>query len=424
MTVIPQGKMSIAPSTERSFSLFEAAQLAEKALQKLGLRPELRDAGNGADPTAWLCILRDSEGRCPPRGGGLGKGSREESRVGAIFEAIEHVLTGPLQFPFQHAEMKSAIDVAEQIRDEASSQILADAGREPIACLPYSSISGNRTLWAPAYLSCPWYVDPSEDRYRNYLGDSTDYRQLMRYTSNSGHAIGATKIEAIVHALNEAIERDALSLLIIRAFMTKTSRLRVVDPDTLPADLRNILTKVQNHTSRPIHLIEMTTDIGVPSFCAYLKPSNAKPAEWGAGTSLSPHYAIRRALTELLQCLLFEGQMEPVDRVDRVARMRIWPILHTCAAMDLTRNLQEALARDYEDREAPNTPEEHLRELIRLLERKNLTPYWRDIRTLENGISAGHILVPGLERFMLITSGGVILPGPRGKNARLNMMDQ
>lgn len=74
----------------------EARRRAAVALSALGLRAELVDAGRGRDPTAWWCGLLDSADS--PLACGMGKGRPEEARVGALFEAIEHYLTGPAGF--------------------------------------------------------------------------------------------------------------------------------------------------------------------------------------------------------------------------------------------------------------------------------------------------------------------------------------
>ncbi len=42
---------------------------------------------------------------------------------------------------------------------------------------------------------------------------------MRRYSVNSGWAAGTTQAEAAVHAINEIIQRDAMSLLLIGRFL-------------------------------------------------------------------------------------------------------------------------------------------------------------------------------------------------------------
>src|SRR4051794_18035555 len=95
---------------ERDVPLSEATQRAVAALDRLGLRPELADLGQGEDPTAWSCRLLRDDGVMPAMAQGTGKGRCDEARAGALFEAVEHYLTGPDLFD------PSAVELAESAR--------------------------------------------------------------------------------------------------------------------------------------------------------------------------------------------------------------------------------------------------------------------------------------------------------------------
>ncbi|MFY0510977.1 YcaO-like family protein [Streptomyces anulatus] len=118
-------------------------------------------------------------------------------------------------------------------------------------------------LFVPAYLCL-------DEAVRRAAGDTFDYTAVCRYSVNSGWAAGATPTEAAVHAVNEVIERDAMSLLLIEQFLRPCPPpLRVVDPTTLPAALFALHTRAQERVGGPVSLLEMTTDIGVPAYWAH-----------------------------------------------------------------------------------------------------------------------------------------------------------
>ncbi|MFE7130984.1 YcaO-like family protein [Streptomyces sp. NPDC057638] len=81
-----------------------------------------------------------------------------------------------------------------------------------------------------------------------------------------GRAAGADPVAATVHAIDELIGRDALSPLLIGRFLReRPTRLVVVDPAPLPDEAAVLLSFAGERTGRRIHLIGMTTDLGVPA---------------------------------------------------------------------------------------------------------------------------------------------------------------
>ncbi|MEU2367029.1 YcaO-like family protein [Streptomyces noursei] len=57
---------------------------------------------------------------------------------------------------------------------------------------------------------------------RAAAGDAYDYKAVRRYSASNGWAADATVTEATVHAINEIIERDAMSLLLIDQFLRRS----------------------------------------------------------------------------------------------------------------------------------------------------------------------------------------------------------
>ena len=233
---VTEGMRGPPSELERVVSLGEAERRALAALAALDLRPELTDLGRGGDPTAWWCRLLAGDGDMPPAARGMGKGRRDEARVGALFEALEHYLTGPAGFDPAAVEMATPAEIAAgPLRDDPCAVLLARMPAERLACHRYLPLRGGREALMPLFLSAPWYVDAG--RLRELAGDACDYGQLMRYSCNSGSAVGVTAEEALLHALNEVIERDAFSLLLVRAFLRRGGfRPAVIDPATLPAE--------------------------------------------------------------------------------------------------------------------------------------------------------------------------------------------
>ncbi|GAA0435777.1 hypothetical protein Acor_55670 [Acrocarpospora corrugata] len=448
---------------ERTVPVGEARRRAETAVAALGLRAELVDVGGGRDPTAWWCGLHDGAGDASPVACGMGKGRPEEARVGALFEALEHHLTGPAGFDPAAVEHAPPAGIAAgPLSEDAYALLLARMPGRRMACLRYRALGGGREVLVPLFLSAPWYVETGAARLRDLAGDDCDYAHLMRYSCNSGSAAGVTAAEALLHALNEAIERDALSLLLIRAFLGDGGgrlrltdpdpggdggqprlidpglgrgggqprltepdlggggfQLRLVDPDTLPPGLARAYTTAEELTGSSVHLLDITSGIGVPTMLAYTAPTSRHPHRRGAGTSLSPAYAAWRALTELVQ--VTHGESLPPSGAPAhrdLTGLAAHPALLACGRFDLTDRLREACVIPFpHTTKTAGRPGAQLRKVVAMLAARGHTAYGRTVRALPGGITAVHVIVPALERFILITDGNLVVPGRRGQAA-------
>ncbi|MFI6740645.1 YcaO-like family protein [Nonomuraea sp. NPDC050451] len=402
----------------------EAGRRASAALTALGLRAELVDAGDGRDPTAWWCRLLGGADDVPPVACGMGKGRPDEARVGALFEAVEHYLTGPAGFdPAVVRPVAPAALATGPLRGDACALLLAGTPGRRMACLRYRPLGRpplphrRADALVPLFLSAPWYVETGAAPLRELAGDDCDYAQLMRYSCNSGSAVGITAAEALLHALNEAVERDALSLLLVRAFLGGDGfRLSLIDPRTLPDALARAYTTAEELTGSPVHLLDITSDLGVPTMLAYTAPTARHPHRRGGGTSLDPAYAAWRALTELVQTTLGEGLPHAGAAVrGDLAGLAAHPALHACGRFDLTGALRDARVVPFPRTcAAAGSPGAQLRKVAAMLAARGHPAYHRMVRVLPCGITAVHVIVPDLERFMLVTDGNLVLPGRRG----------
>ncbi|MGP3968472.1 YcaO-like family protein [Streptomyces sp. 6N223] len=419
--------MVTGPRVERVMSAEKAEQRALDAVRGLGLRAEVRELAALDGLGVWRCRLLDDVGAVVPQGEGSGKGRARDARVGALFEALEHYLTGPGRFDAGQVEFRSGAEVAAgALADEACATVLGAIPR--VACRRYAPLvpGADEPIAVPVALSTSWYLDRPE--VRAAVGDEADYTQLARYGSNSGSAIGVTRSEALVHALNESIERDALSLLLARAFLAAGPRVfrpQVVDPASLPAELAAAHRTAQRAAGGRVHLLDATTDIGVPTYIAYLRGHRPLgEMRMGAGSSLSPRYAAWRALTEVVQSQLGTAALSSLPSLPSLEAFEPYPALRACAEFELTEQLTRADTVAFpaagEEAAAPGDVDAQLARLVELLTAAGHPPYYRVTAALPGGITAVHAIAPGLERFMTILSGMLLLPGPRAR-ARLHV---
>jgi ribosomal protein S12 methylthiotransferase accessory factor len=127
-------------------------------------------------------------------------------------------------------------------------------------------------------------------------------------TSN-GLASGNHLLEAISHAICETVERDAATLLSVRA--PEETALRRIDPQTVDdPGCREALDRL-DRAGMSVEIWDMTTDVGIPAFTCLIAEAtggrNPAPMTGGAeGMGCHPdrNVALLRALTESAQSRL------------------------------------------------------------------------------------------------------------------------
>jgi ribosomal protein S12 methylthiotransferase accessory factor len=406
-------------SGEPAITSAEAFDRGMAAAAALSLTPRLTPMLDSS-PGTWECVL-SRDGVPVPHALGYGTGDRAAARAGAMFEALAHHLGGLVGLDVGDVELHRAHEIANGVlAADMAVSILAEGENHDLACTPYQALPNGPDFAVPVFLSMPDYLDTPADPLRTMVGDHYDYTAAGRYSTNNGWAAGSDPVEATVHALDELVERDAFSLLLIEQFLaTSPPPLRLVDPATLPADLADLLAHTSARVGEIVHLIEMTTDLDIPAYLAYLPAAKGQPARVrGAGASLSRHYAIARSITELLQVhssftlLPADGALlEPVAR--RQDATAAYPPLHACYLSDFASRMHDSILVPYRRTATPHTPGAHLERLLAILVAHGMTALARTQYVSEN-LAVVNVFVPGLERFVIVTDGRLVVPGARG----------
>ncbi|MFC4031673.1 YcaO-like family protein [Streptomyces polygonati] len=392
---------------ERELDLSSAWARGHNAVAEAQLTPRLTDLGD-----AWRCHLHRGDGTGARGAGGSGRGTFQVALVGALYEALEHHHSHAAGLSSAELVLRRPHELAAgELADDPAVALLRHGPDTPMACRRHTAVSGPGALDVPLFLTCPSYLDIQAAELRERAGDGFEYTSVSRYSTNSGCAIGATHTEALVHALAEVVERDAFSLLLATTFLTATPPpLRQVDPATLPADLARLHSHAEQRLARPVHLIDMTTDLGVPAYCAHVTSAGGRPAQ-GQGASLSSEYAAHSALSELLQLCALRAADHRIPPDYRTLRHR--PRLLAAGQADFDPHLRTATTIPFTGTDAPLTPQEHAERLTARLGARGYTPYARTLRRASNGVSTVSVFVPGLERFFAVTQGAAVIPGPR-----------
>jgi oxazoline/thiazoline synthase len=241
-------------------------------------------------------------------GGSFGKGSTaEQGEASALMEAIERY-SGIFQgdeirvrrrltdFPSGDAIPPNDVLLFSdaQLRRDQASMFAQDVTPTPAPFDPSTEVE-----WSPV-----WSLRDGRFKYLPtsllYFFHRTDAGGGEIHADSNGCAAGNTLEEAIVQGFLELVERDSYAIWWYNELQRAEVDLgRFNDPYV--RDLQIQLAE----TGRRLWVLDITSDLGIPSFVAMSHAvENAQDfVEYGSGSHFDPRIALLRALTELNQFL-------------------------------------------------------------------------------------------------------------------------
>lgn len=229
---------------------------------------------------------------------GYGKGKSEiQSIASAMFESFEHLISKGF---FVNCDTTVFIPIQEAMQNwncfpenivEKCKEI-----QEPLLWDIFNGFNTSENLIVPSVI----LDTPGGDRAQK---GNFPFFKLDGAYSNSGTAAGSTYNEAVLHSLNELIERDAHSLLLLKTFCKSNScNLRIINKETLPENLQSILADCESEVGHSFTLIDMTTDFNIPAIACFSKKiEGTNRPLLGYGCSPSADYAVERSILETVQ---------------------------------------------------------------------------------------------------------------------------
>lgn len=246
-----------------------------------------------------------------------GKGStREQSEVSALCEAIERYsgachgdeVRVQKQFVDFHDENEAIhpndIQLFSDTQLKAAASI--NAKGHPYNVVPARFDENASIDWTPV-----WSLSSHRHRFLptsmlyNMPPEQRDTGDLI--ADSNGCAAGNTLEEAILQGFYELVERDAFAI-----WWYNCLRVPAVDLASFDDPYLSSATQYYSQYDREVWLLDITSDLGIPSFVAVSRRVNAETEDiiYGAGTHASPQVAALRAVCELNQCLSWLPRVE------------------------------------------------------------------------------------------------------------------
>lgn len=266
-----------------------------------------------------------------------------------------------------------------------------------LSVIKMQHVSLNKVIYYPEFL------------FSRNVNLENEISTLNKYKSNSGFAIGLSKDEALVHGINELIERDCLSSYFKEVYFQRSEPTRIVDINQLSSKLKMLIDEVEKTIGSEIILIDISKYQGI--YCYYAISKNQKnytPFK-GSGASTISDYALERSLLELLQ------HYQLHDSQDKLVDYNIKNVFKSY------HNYYQAIMTNYEDypiqrvninRWRMSECESVSKILVTLTEiitSYGLEIYYCQIVNIE-GVVGIKVVIPGTDNFQAINNGMLLIP--------------
>lgn len=231
---------------------------------------------------------------------GSGKGlDREGARVGAVMEEAEKYAQEQYRYTCQRATYQELRDSHRNVADPGTFDLPFDTRYTPSLALDWVELPDlitEEAWWVPAALV-------AVDRLDNDICYSA--RRGKKVFSTNGLASGFSRTEALVHAICEFIERDAIRIAEIQLENPgRCGRPRYAFVDEMQLEGENDeLRRRFEAAGFQLRILDIRSEVGVPTFDARLFiPNDPLPTICvGTGTHPNADAALRMALLEAAQ---------------------------------------------------------------------------------------------------------------------------
>ena len=337
-----------------------------------------------------------------------GKGStREQSQVSALCEAIERY-SGSYQggeiyirktfnefATGDEAIHPNAVQLFSKYQFENVQKLNAQG--HPYNIIPQPLDESATINWTPVWSftqrrhryipTTMLYTVPAELREPNDL-----------IADSNGCAAGNTLEEAILQGFYELVERDAFAIWWYNRLQVPEVDLTSFDDEYLSA-----ATAYYNQNGRDLWVLDVTSDIGLPSFVALSRRPDAETEDiiYGAGTHSEPRIAALRAVCELNQCLSWVPNPQKVQgrpTIDNPLALRWWKTarLNDCTWLEPFGPVRKAA--DYNVKETTDIRDD-LEDCRARVEDKGLEFLVLDQTRPDIKMPVVRVIVPGLRHF-------------------------
>jgi ribosomal protein S12 methylthiotransferase accessory factor len=405
---------------QRAYNLDEALLIGSDESRKNLITPRFKCVGainqNELIFSTYLCAANDDQLQLSCLGGA--SGISQQAKVKALYESLEKSISLKL---CKHNQINGIHSFS--TATSPSSQFLLDNQLMPKLLLQKEYQQENyhwlelthylnktKKVYYPLSLIYSFIpkIHPLQNDYLSELSDDT------------GLAIGATREEAIIHGINQWIERDAYSLFLLKSIINKTpAPARLVLKETLPSELAQIVTAIEKNFNENLIIVEITTDLNIPAFVVSFTKQNIMFQPQGFGASLSKEAALKQALFESIQYKDRLNEQAITYREKALTFFSKSPLLLKAMIGDLKSLMDKELFVKVEWNQIVSYPlsknlKNQIEQMVVQLTEHKANVYTTVLYESDTGVAITYTLIPELENFSLIRDGKFVPIKTRG----------
>lgn len=331
---------------------------------------------------------------------GSGKGIKNQSIASGLFELLEH-------FVFENKLYENKIKLTNfdklkkifRYNNSIEYFFFEKKENEQYFSLKFKEYRGEDFFYLPEILV---YLYGNDE----YL----EFKKTKLYSSNNGIAIGMDKDEAILHSLNELIERNSLSEHYIDVFMKCDTRPMKIKKDTLSKKIKKILFSVEEVISEELEILKIKNEFDLYVYLVFPKNKKLRKFYKGSGCSLLSEYALERAILECLQSyhLLDINEQQKILNKEKLYKDYKLNKYLDIYRLNYNDDMYENI--DFEENKLNNDSIKEILEII--INRLYDKGYKLFISKLfeKNNIICIKCIIPNFESFHLVAEGVAVVP--------------
>lgn len=394
---------------QRSYSLDHALALAQYCAHECNIDLNVSTVRNSKQFYTYLCMSNNHHTQLSFRG--AGSGVTDEAKVKAIYESLEEnllyqVLSQVDSNKIRHFSVDSCPTLDKLKKHKLLPRFMIN-NEHKITDYPWlkltrlNSVSDN--LDYPLGLLFPHIVNTKHN-------SNVIHASVSELANSTGIAIGATWQEAIIHGMNDWVERDAYGLFLLSTVIKNRQQAKFIVKNSLPQSIRDAVREIENEHSDELIIVDITSDFGIPAFLVSFTRQSVPVQPSGLGASLCKDDAIQQALFEALQARDRYNRNTVIARNKTLSYYQQQPILLQAFRCDLTSLKRDGYYKkvdwvDVASHAIDHDLDEQIHLMVELLETRGCSVYSDTIFQHENGLTLVYVLVAGAETFGMMREG-------------------
>jgi ribosomal protein S12 methylthiotransferase accessory factor YcaO len=343
---------------------------------------------------------------------GYGKGIDDASRVIASYEALQHLLSNPKYFipKILHSTYNELVNTHYLLKQHLLDELLTNKSskEKKLTWLSFTNDQTHKPGVLPLIYTLPY------DDIESTVEDEFDYEQVYSQASDNGIASGDNFQEALLFALLELLERDAVSKFLMNSIVGDEPILLLDIPlDFISKENTAMLTQLYNKHNLSLQIIYIPTKYDLYTVITILRNDNDALPYKGLKTSFDFYDTVEAAIEEAIQDFWIHQQYVERDYLcELLQSFENHPVLQRCLKLDFsdkTIQLYQIVPSCESKEQTATTLAPHL---IAALYKDNKQIYYREIFK-EEGYFLIQAIIPTLEEFATILFGNITLPQPQ-----------